>query len=279
MDFTIISGRFGRIPVVSCESKLNIIDIKLIDSLFRRHGIVMFVDTGAEEEEFRLFAGKFGDNTGINDVFIGRRELGWHAEYAYLPMRPAVLWFYCAKPAAEGGATKIVDGVKLAFHMQIKTKNMLRELPLQFNMQLSREDWRLWIGDMNSVEASAYFNQFPGMNTQVRAEDSLTIQYTTAAFYPTQFTGEDAFANTLLHAVDDPDHYGICMADGSTASADLLDEINSLAEHYTLSIEWQACQFAMIDNSRFMHARAPYSDLSRELKFLCTYRYQSARQI
>lgn len=279
MDFTILGGHFGQIPVVSCGSKLDLVDIKLIDSLFRRHGVVMFVDTGADLDQFSQFAGRFGANTGTRDVFVGRRELGWHAEYAYLPMRPALLWFYCVKPALTGGETKVVDGVKLAHHMKMDTRHMLRELPLQFNMQFKREDWELWIGEKDAAEASAYFNLFPGMETHVKSANSLAIQYTTPAFHTTQFTGEAAFVNTLLHAVDDPEHYGLRMADGSSASVNMLEELNSLAEDFALSLEWQEHQFAMIDNSRFMHARAAYSGSARDVKFLCTYQYQQPEPI
>jgi alpha-ketoglutarate-dependent taurine dioxygenase len=274
MDFTTLSANFGQIPVVSCGSQLPLVDINLADSLFRTHGVVIFVDTGADVEQFRVFAGRFGANTGVREVFVGRRELGWHAEYAYLPMRPGIVWFYCVRPALIGGETRVVDGVKLALHMRRDTKHLLQKLPLQFNMRLSREDWQLWIGQRDASEARTYLNRFPGMSTHISSADSLEMQYTTSALYTTQFSSEEAFANTLLHAIDDPEHYGLRMADGSAASLDMLNELNTLAERFALSLEWREHQIVMIDNSRFMHARATYSDSVREVKFLCTYRYQ-----
>jgi alpha-ketoglutarate-dependent taurine dioxygenase len=257
---------------VSCRPDL--IDIKLIDWLFRAFGVVLFTDTGADLDQFSRFAERFGSSTGVRDVFVGRPVLGWHAEYAYLPMRPAILWFYCVRPAEEGGETKLVDGVRLVDHMSQDLKRSLTELPLQFNMRLSQPDWELWIGEKDAAEASADLNRFLGMRAHAESSNSLAFQYTTSAFYSTQFSGEIAFSNTLLHAVDDPEHYGLSLADPS-ASAKLLGELNDLADRFALSIAWQEQQFVMIDNTRFMHARSEYHGSARDVKYLCTYQYET----
>jgi alpha-ketoglutarate-dependent taurine dioxygenase len=272
------SDRSTEIPSIACDFSIDRIDLKLVDSLFRREGIVLFDRTGANADQFTEFAGQFGAHTGLRDVFVGRKSLGWHSEYAYLPFRPGVVWFYCVNPAQRGGETNVVDGIYLYRRMDEETRRIISRLSLEFNMRQSQTEWELWIGTADVARASAVFNRCEGMTAIARTPDLLQIRYRTPALNECQFSKEFAFANTLLHALDDPEHYGM-RTYNAAISASRLGTINELANKLSFSIRWEKEQFVMIDNSRFMHARNAYADASRNVKYLCTYSYDAGNSI
>jgi hypothetical protein len=279
MDVTVISGEFGEIAFVACATTPTERHLPVVDELFRRCGAVLFSNTQADLVAFRSFARLFGPETATGDVYVGHPELGWHAEYAYLPMRPKVLWFYCVTPAREGGETMLVDGERLYSRLPDNIREWLDARFLMFNMVLKPADWAMWVQADGADEASRILNTYSGVLANPLGEHEIALQFKTPLITATQFSKAPAFANTLLHAVNHRDYYGISLSNGTSVPEEVLTELVRLTDRCSLSVLWRATQFIMIDNSRFMHARSAYTDAARDLKFLCTRTYDVTQAV
>jgi len=279
MDVTVISGEFGEIAFIACATTPKERHVAIVDELFRRCGAVLFSNTQADLAAFRSFARLFGPETATGDVYVGHPELGWHAEYAYLPMRPKVLWFYCVTPARAGGETMLVDGERLYARIPNNMREWLDARCLMFNMVLKPADWAMWVQAHRADEASRILNTYSGVLAAPLNADEIALQFKTPLITFTQFSKAPAFANTLLHAMSHRDHYGISLSDGTSVPSGVLTEMGRLADQCSLSILWRATQFIMIDNTRFMHARSAYTDAARNIKFLCTRAYNVTRAV
>jgi hypothetical protein len=70
--------------------------------------------------------------------------------------------------------------------------------------------------------------------------------------------GKIAFANHFLHSPREQQLIDMKIAGGGSLPEDVQEEVDRALDKYAISLEWQAGDSVMIDNRRFMHARARY---------------------
>ena len=83
-----------------------------------------------------------------------------HAEMAYTPFRPDMLWFYCETPASQGGETLLCDGLDLWSRLRPATKDLFLSQKLTYRKKFSNDRTRsqfygaavVWAGDGRFID-------------------------------------------------------------------------------------------------------------------------------
>jgi hypothetical protein len=154
----------------------------------------------------------------------GSDAIGLHAERAYLPGRPELLFFCCLTPPTSGGATTLCDGAAIVDTLSPADLRQLETMVLRWTATLNRLMWqRMW----NSEDRAEVIAQFDaaieryGERTRARHwfgdgdadtqtdtntdADTLHVDYVVPALSTGRLSGRKAFANYLLLAQDEPD--------------------------------------------------------------------------
>lgn len=230
-------------------------------NLLRDHGIVQVRGVAPSVDRFHLFCDSltFGQRRGV----WGTADLHFHGEGYYLPFwRIDVLWFYCLIAPALGGETKVVDGVRIAKELRPSTRKYFEENPLVYVNWLQRQAWMGLLEFMgyhperiDSVEEAIEWFTMVGLECEADSPDIVKALYRVGAIRKTQFGGDDAFVNTMVHAlIADQKVYKLV----NEFPEDIVAEVREVTDRFTRLIPWQEGFFAAIDNTRFMHGRRAY---------------------
>jgi alpha-ketoglutarate-dependent taurine dioxygenase len=247
---------------------------------FREAGALIFRGFGTEPGEFAAFTGRFSTATlgrvhagqnrrkvaadeATSTVDLGKQHVGPHAEMGYSPIRPDLLWFYCARPPADGGETTLFDGedVWLKLPERLREKCASHDLIYSFD-ESGPELWPLFTGvAADRDETLELLAALPGVSYVARDNGKIDIAYQVPAAPLSRYHGVPAFANSIIPS----ESSGVTFADGTPVrSADRLSILDTCEELVTL-VEWQRGDVVMVDNSRMMHGRRPFSDPGREI--------------
>ncbi len=246
-------------------------DREEILSFLRSHGAVILRGFPIELADFqRLSAEVAGGVT--RGVVEGTEELQYHGEGCFLPLLIDVLWFYCITPAAQGGETKVCDGVSVLRGLSAGTREFFRGNPLVYEFSIPRGTWKPLLVLLNSrrldpsdpmlspassAEAAAAFRHF-GIASEPESADSVTARYEIGAIRRTQWGGEEAFVNTLLHALDPTMAKKQSYKLTTPVPPTVVAEVREVTDRETVWLRWEALDLVAIDNSRVMHGRRSY---------------------
>jgi hypothetical protein len=102
----------------------------------------------------------------------------------------------------------------------------------------------------------------------VHPDGSVTTVHLKPAMAKPRFSDRTAFVNSIPIQVWQEEELGrtttICrLEDDSRIPRAVMREIDEVAESLTVDLPWQAGDFAMVDNTRMMHGRRPFSDPER----------------
>ena len=246
--------------------------------LFSSSGILLFKGFGVNHNQMKEFAELFSSNLVADyirprvgaDQFIhfvdpGMGDLVVHSEHAYSPLRPDVIWFCCAVPAAQDGETIFCDGVQVWKELSQSTKQLFLEKKLNFVYESIPSEIfkRLISPDATMADIKLMLDSLEGVTYQINEDESIRMEYACSAVVKTKYGNYDAFANSLL-----PQYAGegkAAFADGSLVPSQVIEEIKEVADKLMGKISWQAGDLAMIDNSRFMHGRREFNDEKRQI--------------
>ena len=198
-----------------------------------------------------------GDGFTIT-VTPGGDQISLHSEFGYSPFRPAVIWFYCAQPAQEGGGTVICDGRAVFDSMQPFLQEIFSHRKITYLYRDITKWSRFLLTQDDGLPVAA--NQ-PGSAHTVDSHGALLqFSYTTSALRR-DIAQRYAFACSLLD-------WGFSFEDAVFEDGTLIDpqwvsDLRELSWSLARRIRMQANDVLMIDNSRFMHGREPYSDAKR----------------
>ena len=267
-----ICDGFGRVihpGSVGDAEKTTLSQISREDviKLFKEHGCLLFKGFNATLEDFESFTESFGisdprKHLGLHgknkDVFTGRGFLGPHAELSYTPWPPDSIWFFCVRPASEGGRTTVYDGVRFLAELDETSRSLFTKHRIQFD-QFKRR------GELTEDQVKAALSGYPDITYEFIGDYLHTVN-TVSAINRTKFGNEPAFVNTIVHAFDDPDYYGLKLDDGSPIPDDVCESLRAIAARLALPISWEAGDLALVDNTRVMHGREGYSDTNRNVR-------------
>jgi hypothetical protein len=107
-----------------------------------------------------------------------------------------------------------------------------------------------------------------GLSYHIAADESIYMEYLCSAVVKTKYGNQEAFANSLLSERESTLGELMSLADGTTISESMVQEIRRAMRPLTEKISWLSGDLAFIDNSRFLHGRNPFTDVRREI-FSC----------
>uniref|UniRef100_A0AAU2VLB4 TauD/TfdA family dioxygenase n=1 Tax=Streptomyces sp. NBC_00008 TaxID=2903610 RepID=A0AAU2VLB4_9ACTN len=257
----------SRIDAAPRERLANVNTAK-VRELLRENGWVYFTGFSPTMEEYQTFTQRFGKCATPRSIIYppGGVALGFHAEDSYNPWRPEALWFLCLRAGSDGGApTGVVDGVGLLDAMDQMWRDFCLAHRLRFDRSWSREEWQKIAHGEDETEARAFLDSLPDFAYDFLPDGTLRTAYLTPLAVTTQ-AGDRSLSNTALHAVTDPDYYGMVLDNGEPVPQGLLDHIEELALQREIPLGWNDGDMVVIDNYRLMHRRAEYHGNDRELR-------------
>jgi len=217
------------------------------------------------------------NNIYTSTDYPANQSIFLHNENSYQRTWPMKIFFFCSRPAAEGGETPIADCRKIFNRIDLKIRQRFMEkgwmLVRNFGHGLSLS-WQsvFQTGDKSAVEA--YCRQ-AGIETEWR-EDRLRTKQVRRAVAQHPKTGEMIWFNhaaffhistleastreILLAGLKEDDlpnntYYG----DGSPIELTVLEEIREAYRRETVSFTWQVRDVLMLDNMLVAHGRNPYA--------------------
>jgi hypothetical protein len=248
-EFPIIYGRGQSVGELPAE---------ILISNMKASGAVILRNFARDRDSFISLTKRIapGVERGVVPTQTG---LEFHGELYYTPWPPDVLWFYCVWPPESDGQTLLCDGVMLVSSMCPDTKAFFLENPLVYEMAFQRTDWVSYFKTEEQVKIIKYLEAYPSVIAQFSG-NTLHTRYSAYAIRQTKWGGAPAFINSLLHALDssrrsDVGDYGL----RTEIPQPVLCEMRALTTRFAYSIEWKHGDIAMIDNTRTMHARRPFS--------------------
>ena len=208
-------------------------------------------------------------------VDAGTGAIGLHIENGNTPFPPDLVGFYSKKSANFGSQTTICDGsaVFQALSDELKLKfsqtlTVSRTLPEQLWKSYAVNEHPA-INNIDEVDAShidEILAVLPNHRGRLNEDGSLYYQLDISPVIASQLSNQIAFANAILGPSLNYEAPHYKFADGSDISAGLKQELESIAEEFTLEISWRDGDMTLIDNKRVMHGRRAISDqANREL--------------
>ncbi len=200
-----------------------------------------------------------------------------HNEMSYSRNWPMKIWFFCIKPAEEGGETPIADSRKIfeRINPKIKEKFMQKQVMYVRNYRDNLDlTWQNVFQTTNKSEVENYCRE-AGIEWEWKDSNHLRTRQVCQAVATHPKTGEMVWFNQahLFHVSSlEPEvrqllftnfkeediprnaYYG----DGSVIEDDVLDEIREVYQQEAVIFSWQAGDVLMLDNMLAVHGRMPY---------------------
>jgi len=251
-----------------------------IISLFKSYGLLLFRGFETNFDIFKEFTNSLSTNfmDYVGGVFTRRvinedatilsvndfqSEIKLHGEMYYQKNIPLMLWFFCAHPAAQDGETIVCDGRQFFNELSSSTKELFRNKKLKYFGYFNKEAWqkKYKTVDLTVVEKICISN-----NTylKINEDQSINLEYICPAINPSRCGRDMAFINSLLPAKHIAPK-SVLFDDNSEIPADLVSELNEIADKITTKISWQKGDILMVDNTRIMHGRRAFSDNQRDI--------------
>jgi hypothetical protein len=261
-----------------------------------RHGAVLFrAFPLTTAEDFDRFVAAFElenfpyDDSLSNAVRVNRTprvftaneapptvEIFLHHEMAQTPLYPSRLFFFCEKPAEQGGATPICRSDLLWARLVERCPEFARdcvEKGLKYsNVMPSQNDpdsgmGRSWQSTLRATTREEAEQRLRGLGYNWDWLDDGCLRATTPVL-PAVYElspGRRSFFNQLIAAYcgwkdrrNDPSK-SISFGDGSPLDDDAVRVAIELADELTFDVPWQQGDVAFVDNLVAMHGRRTFS--------------------
>ncbi|HET8846776.1 MAG TPA: TauD/TfdA family dioxygenase [Ktedonobacteraceae bacterium] len=201
----------------------------------------------------------------------------FHNEGSHQYRWPMKIWFYCVKPAVNGGATPIVDGRSLYQLLNPQVAQRIQEKKLMYVRNFIEGldvSWQQFFGTSEKLLVEEACRRAK-MDYEWKGESHLRTRQICPAILKHPITGEMIFFNQLqLHHISclEPQvresilsmfqkedlprnvYYG----DGTPLEDEVVAEISSLYERLATRFQWQAGDILMLDNMLVAHSRDPF---------------------
>lgn len=208
-----------------------------------------------------------------------------HHEMAQTPIYPSRLFFFCEKPAEDGGATPVCRSDWLLEQLQTEVPDFVAEcgskgvkysqtMPGQEDLTSGQgRSWRSTLSADDRLSAEAKLQSL-GYQWSWLADDALSVTSPALPAIRTLHDGSRSFFNQLIAAFfgwQDARNQGsksICFGDDTPIDVEAMQTAVALAEGLTVDLNWQQGDVALVDNLRVMHGRRPFLGTRRVLASL-----------
>lgn len=270
-----------------------------------RHGAVLFRGFPLRTaDDFDVFVAAFGlrnfpyDESLSNAVRINRTprvftaneapptvNIFLHHEMAQTPIYPSKLFFFCEKPAEEGGATPLCRSDILWDRLAQAQPQFARdcmEKGLRYsNVMPSENDpnsgmGRSWQSTLRTDSRQAAEERLRSLGYSWQWLEDGCLRATTPVLFAVRelSPGRCSFFNQLIAAYcgwkdtrNDPSK-AITMGDGTPLDRDAVATAVALADEITFDARWQLGDVALVDNYVAMHGRRTFSGTRKVLASL-----------
>ncbi|MBW4625276.1 MAG: TauD/TfdA family dioxygenase [Brasilonema octagenarum HA4186-MV1] len=259
----------------------NILDLSVAETmeLFKSSGVILFRGFGVTPKQMKDFSEQFSgrhiiDFTKVSidsDKFVNFVDGGIdglipHCENSCFPFRPDVIWFCCTVPAEQEGETLFWDGVRVWEELSQESKQLFISKQLKFsynNIPVDRLKIILGYSAHTIDDIKQILDSLDGVSYQFNDDKTVYVEYTCSAVVKNKYTHQNAFANHFW--VYQKKTEEAIFEDGSRASDEVADEIETIFDKLTEKIPWEAGDLVMMDNSRFLHGRKAFNDNRRQV--------------
>ncbi|MGI2902869.1 TauD/TfdA dioxygenase family protein [Tolypothrix sp. VBCCA 56010] len=259
----------------------NILDLSVAETmeLFKSSGVILFRGFGVTPKQMKDFSERFSDRHIIDftkvsidsDKFVnfvdgGTDSLIPHCENSCFPFRPDVIWFCCTVPAEQEGETLFWDGVRVWEELSQESKELFLSKQLKFSYNKIPVDRlkKILGSNANTIDdIKRILDSLDGVSYQLNDDKTVSIEYICSAVVKNKYSHQNAFANHFW--VYQKKTEEAIFDDGSRASNQVADEIETIFDKLTEKIPWQAGDLVMMDNSRFLHGRGAFNDNRRQV--------------
>jgi hypothetical protein len=244
-------------------SALDRVESEIVRRELSRSGAVLLKGFEVDLSSFEKFTARFGESRGAIPAVANGANAGInpHSEAHFSPLCPDLLFFFCARPARDGGRTTVCDGVDLYRALTGRTRKKLKAAELCWRVELKKQ----WFEDALALPFDAirrrWFDTMPSC-TFSDTGDAVRYELRNGPMKDTMLG--PAVVNGLLATMD----YRSVDLEKAQKIAPSLDrhalwEIMDAAYEVSEAIEWEAGDVFVIDNARAMHGREPFADRER----------------
>ncbi|QNM96586.1 TauD/TfdA family dioxygenase [Chitinimonas koreensis] len=220
---------------------------------FSRSVAERFVHNGNDSRE------ALGDGGKTRSVTPGHNFVGPHSEFSYMPFRPDLLFFYCARPARTGGASLLWDGVRLWDALPETARAMFLDKRLHYRYRaIALDFFAPLFGTADHDAIFAALMAIPGAAC-LRSGDRVDFDYSVPAQVHSLLDGRYAFSNSIAVFPQ------TAFDDGTTLDPALRADLLELALRQTVTLELAAGDVLIVDNWRAMHGRTAFDDAERRI--------------
>jgi alpha-ketoglutarate-dependent taurine dioxygenase len=204
-------------------------------------------------------------------------RLLWHNENSFNHSWPSKIWFACARPAAEGGETPVVDSREVYRRLPPEVREPFEEKGVMYVRNYGSGlglDWRAVFRTDDKAEVERVCEQ-DRFELEWRDNDRLRTRCVRPAVVRHPSTGEPSWFNQAQHfhvACLDPetreslsellapeDFPRACyFGDGSEIPDDFMTTILDVYREIELAFPWQKGDVMLVDNILAAHGRNPF---------------------
>ena len=201
----------------------------------------------------------------------------FHNEGSHTDRWPMKQFFFCVKPAQEGGETPIADCRKVHALLDRRTVKQFEEKQLMYVRNFIDTLDVSWEAFFKTTERSVVeqYCRNASIGLQWKPNNGLRIHRVNPAVAKHPKTGEFVFFNQVqLHHIscvppqvrksllslfsEDDLPRNVYYGDGSAIDESVMQEIDRAYSQAAVSFPWQAGDLLMLDNMLTAHARNPY---------------------
>src|SRR5919199_3632366 len=186
-----LSSHHGLVIDGTGGCELDTLPYDDVVNLFKQHGTLLFRGFGATAEDFRALVQRFSarlyfhqnpnreaiSNDGaVLLVDAHRNPIPAHAEMSHSPLHPGLQWFLCVRPAREGGATTVYDGIEALDRLAEETRELFERHRLTWRLPMATgpaHQARVF-GTSDRGELEAFFAGFDGFEYEFDDAGNLT---------------------------------------------------------------------------------------------------------
>ena len=276
------AGRpFALIEATAAGASLLDLPADAIETLYKRHGALLFRGFGGGVETLGSFAGRFCATSVMNEspdrhlfdrdaniqsVNGGADAFPLHPELSREPWKPDVCFFHCLKAPASGGETTVCDGVELVRRLPAAVRDGLSGRRFVYLQPMPPWHLKFWFG--TETPEAAQLTRPPAHVPYyfLRINGHLVRAFNRPALHRPLFTDEPAFGSFLLFARYQNGRYDFpILDDGYAVPHEWVEAVKEVSDRLTVPVKWRKGDLLMLDNSRFMHGRNAIVDTSERL--------------
>jgi alpha-ketoglutarate-dependent taurine dioxygenase len=245
----------------SRRAKLSEFRASEVEDLYKAFGAIVFTGFNSDLDGFEIFSSRFATDFVVNGndtrddvaptrqiqtVNRGDHLIPLHAEMAYSPARPEILFFLCVNPPRKGwGETLLCDGVHVWNAMAAKDKTLFERSRIRYRFTRSR-----MIGVQCSGDDSRLSGDSRVLNYHRYMDGNADLDFVVSACHKAKHLDAVAFANSLLVETQ-----AATFEDGAPITERLRQDMFVMTARLSRRVTWTAGDVLMVDNSRLMHGR------------------------